>query len=321
MTEQQQVILRPDDHVDLHLHTFASDGRWTHEALVAHLAENGFRLAAVADHDTMHSVPSVRRLAAERGISVIPAVEMTTRWGGRQVHVLIYGVEIESDAAAPFRQVLEWQQRQLAETAERMLALLDAHGRRTPSLAEVAMGLPLTPHRVFSAMIRDGHANGLQQAHNILRSLGEPVVVDVPLADTVAAAHAAGALAIVAHPGRDEGAGILDDARLDAMLAEVPIDGVEAHYRSHTHADVARYRAWAERNGLLVSAGSDSHWPNYPVNPRPHPARWVADLLARLGHPVGPWEGPAWMPDPSSPASDGSSAASGGTPDPAPAGG
>ncbi|MGH9174442.1 MAG: hypothetical protein ACRD1H_08795, partial [Vicinamibacterales bacterium] len=62
--------------------------------------------------------------------------------------------------------------------------------------------------------------------------------------------------------------------------------------------DTERYRAWAGQRGLLVSSGSDSHWPNYPVNPIAHKARWVAPLLERLGFAVGPWEGPAWMPTP-----------------------
>lgn len=296
MTGHNATLLQPDDNVDLHLHTFASDGRWSHEALVNNLAEQNIRLAAVADHDTMHSVPGVTALAAAQGIVIVPAVEVTTRWGGRQVHLLVYGIDPHSERAAPFLALLQKQQQQLADTAERMLALLDKHARRTPSLDEVAQGLPLTPHRVFSAMIKDGHASGLQQAHNILRSMGEPVIVDVPLDETVDAAHASRGLTIVAHPGRDEGSGILDDARLDEMYAEIPIDGVEAHYRTYKDADVARYRAWAERNGLLVSAGSDSHWAGFPVNPTPHPARWIAGLLSRLKHPVAAWEGPAWVP-------------------------
>ena len=73
---------------------------------------------------------------------------------------------------------------------------------------------------------------------------------------------------------------------------------VEAHYRSYKDADVERYRGWAERNALLVSSGSDSHWPNHPVNPIAHNARWVAPLLERLGYSVDPWEGPAWTPAP-----------------------
>ena len=290
----QRVTLSPDDPVDLHLHTFASDGRWTPEALVGYLVEHGFRAAAVADHDTMHSVPEMERLCAQHGIAYIPAVEMTTAWRERQVHLLVYGINREAPRARRFMDVLQLQQDQLRSTAERAAALLETHGRFIPSLPEVAMGLPLTPHRVFTAMIRHGHGNNLYQAHNIVRGLGEPAKVDVPLGETVAAAREAGAITIVAHPGRDDGFGVLREPELDEMLAEIGFDGVEAHYRSYKDDDVERYRRWAGRNGLLVSSGSDSHWPNHPVNPTPHPARWTAQLLELLGIDVTAWEGVAW---------------------------
>lgn len=303
-------MLHPDDPVDLHMHTYASDGRWTPETLTAYLVEHGFKLVALADHDSMHNVPEMWERLTAHGVGFIPAVEMTTRWRNRQVHLLVYGIDPQAPSAEAFLTVLRKQQEQLRETSERMIALLQAHARYIPGLDEVAMGLPLTPHRVFTAMIRNGHGNNLYQAHNIVRGLGEPVVVDVPLDETVAAAQASGGVTIVAHPGRDDGFGVLKEPELDTMLAEIPIDGVEAHYRSYKDVDTQRYRDWAEANGLLVSSGSDSHWPNHPVNPTPHPARWSADLLRRLGIDVGPWEGPAWLPTPAAEVSEESSVAS-----------
>lgn len=306
----EPVTLHPNDPVDLHLHSTASDGRWTPDTLTAYLVEHGFKLVALADHDTMHSVPAMKERTAAAGIILIPAVEVTASWMGRHVHVLVYGIDPDTERSASFMRVLRRQQDQLRTTAERMVELLESHGRYIPSLNDVSMGFPLTPHRVFTAMIRDGHGNSLFSAHNIIRGLGEPVIVDVPLYDTITTAKEAGAIAIVAHPGRDDGHGILREAELDKMLAEVPIDGVEAHYRSYKDADTDHYRRWAERHGLLVSSGSDSHWPSHPVNPIPHPARWSADLLRRLGVEVGPWEGPAWLPTPAEAASEESTAAS-----------
>lgn len=306
----EPVRLHPNDPVDLHLHSTASDGRWTPETLTAYLVEHGFKLVALADHDTMHNVPALQERTAEAGIALIPAVEMTTSWMGRHVHLLVYGIDTAAERSGQFMDILRLQQEQLRTTSERMIELLEKHARYIPSLNDVSMGFPLTPHRVFTAMIRNGHGGSLFAAHNIVRGMGEPVIVDVPLADTVAAAKQAGAIPIVAHPGRDDGAGFLREAELDRMLAEIPIEGVEAHYRSYKDADTDLYRRWAERNGLLVSSGSDSHWPSHPVNPIPHPARWSADLLRRLGVEVGPWEGPAWVPTPAEAASEASTAAS-----------
>lgn len=301
---QPRATLRPDDAVDLHMHTYASDGRWTPEELVAHLREQGFRLVALADHDTMRCVPEMRERAEAAGMAYVPAVEMTTRWEDRQVHLLVFGVERGTERARHFEAVLQRMEDIMRDSATRAAELVERNGRRIPSLPAVQGELPLRPHHVFTAMIRDGHGANLKQAHDIVRALGEPAIADVPLAETVAAAHEAGALAIVAHPGRDEGMGVLDDAALERMLAEIPIDGVEAHYRSYTDADTARYRDWAARHGLVVSAGSDSHWPNHPVNPRPHPARWIAPLLARLGYAVEPFDEPAWQPAPAAATGD-----------------
>ncbi len=298
MNEQFIPSVEADAIVDLHMHTFASDGRWTPAELASHLQHRNFRVIAIADHDTMYNVLPMRAEAEERGMLFIPAVEMTCRWEERQVHVLIYGIDPTRESSAPFMAVLDEQRQQLSDSANRAVTLLEEHGRRIPTLPEIAGDLPLTPHRVFTAMIRHGHGNNLYQAHNIVRSLGELAKVDLPLEQVVDAAHASGALAILAHPGRDDGWGILQDADLDRMLDFTPIDGVEAHYRSYKDADVIRFRAWAQRNGLLVSSGSDSHWPKHPVDPIAHQARWIAPLLERLGINVEPWEGEAWAPTP-----------------------
>ncbi|MGH2615228.1 MAG: hypothetical protein ACRDJC_08315, partial [Thermomicrobiales bacterium] len=103
---------------------------------------------------------------------------------------------------------------------------------------------------------------------------------------------------VVAHPGRSDSVGALSPEDLDRMLAEIPIDGLEAHYRSHTDEQTALYRRLADEKGLLISAGSDSHAPHQPVNPRPWRAVWAADLLRRLGITVDSVTGnaPVWQP-------------------------
>lgn len=291
----------PDDAVDLHMHTRASDGRWTPETLVDFLQEHAFKIVAVADHDSMASVPEVTERAAAVGIHVVPGIEMTTRWEERHVHCLVYGMDLDAPESAGFKALLQRQQDNLTATAERMVSLLEQHGRHVPSLEEVVDGRRLTPHLVFMTMIKDGHGSNLYTAHNIIRGLGEPALVDVPLAETVEQAREAGAVSVIAHPGRNDGWGFLYEDRLDKMRETVQFDGVEAHYRTYTTADVERYRNYAEEHDLLVSSGSDSHWPSYPVNPTPHPARWTIDLLTRLGIEVGPFEGPAWVPPPEPP--------------------
>lgn len=296
MNHDTNNLLSPDAPVDLHMHTRASDGEWTPEALIEHLAGRGFKVVAVADHDTMDSVPEAVERGADKGITVIPAVEMTTRWRDRQIHLLVYGVDPGKPKARPFMNLLQRQQDALAAMAERILELLDRNGRKIRSMDEVLDGRPNKPYMVYRAMIRDGHGTDLRTAHNIVKGMDEPGLVDVPIEETVACAHQAGALAVIAHPGRDDGWGYLRANELNELYAEVPFDGVEAHYRSYTVNDTRLYRGWAQENDRIVSAGSDSHRSRYPVDPIPYKAVWVRDLLARLGYSVEEVEGPAWVP-------------------------
>ncbi len=293
------VSLRPRDPVDLHLHTLASDGLWSPMALVDHLAGRGFRVAAVCDHDTQRSVLVTLRLAADRGITIVPGVEMTTRWADRQWHVLVYGIRPDrtDPAAAPFRAALADIDAALQGRAEDAWRRIVASGRALPSLPEIVAGRPLWPFHVLSSAIKDGHVKNLSEAANLVVDLGGNFTADLPLEQVVAAAHEAGGLCVVAHPGRSDSVGVMTEADLDQMLAAVPIDGLEAHYRSYTDAQTELYRRLAQGRGLLISCGSDSHAPNQPVDPRPWPAAWCAALLDRLGMTVDPIPlgEPAWV--------------------------
>ncbi|MCX7623037.1 MAG: PHP domain-containing protein [Thermomicrobium sp.] len=277
-----------DHPIDLHLHTLASDGFWTVEALVEHLAERSFRLAAVCDHDTMASVPAAVELGARRQLTVVPGVEVTTRWEGRQWHLLVYGVDPAVPDSRPFRTLLDELADRLWAAAADAIVTLERNGYRLRSLREVAAGRPLRPYHVLLTLIREGYATNLATAHELTKRLGEPMDVDVPLERAVAAAHAAGGLCVLAHPGRDDGGGVLTEETLQRLLTAVPVDGLEAHYRSHDGEQTAIFRAWCERYGLVASAGSDSHAPGVPVDPIPYRAAWVDRLLQRLGFEVVP---------------------------------
>ena len=289
--------ISPLDRVDFHLHTRSSDGGWITAQLVDHLSDHNFNVVAVCDHDTMRSVPEFMERASDKGMTVIPGVEFTTWWDEQQWHLLVYGIEPTSLASTTFGTLLTRQQANLRAAAERAISLLEQNGHKLPSLTEVIDSRPLLPVHVLQTVIKDGHATNLSTAHKLVIKYGEDLRVDTPLETVVEAAHQAGGTCVVAHPGRDDGAGILTAERLIKMLATILIDGLEGHYRSYTDADTALYRGMALKRHLLVSSGSDSHAPGVPVNPRPHLARWVAPFLQRQGINVASFDGDPWTPE------------------------
>lgn len=289
-----------DAAVDLHLHTRASDGGWHPVELIDLLAEGGFRVVAVCDHDTQRSVPAAMARGRERGVLVIPAVEVTARWNDRQWHVLVYGIgpERSDEAAAPFLTMLAEQDRRLQELAEDARQRIEASGKPLPSLERVLDGRIMWPYHVLMAAIEDKHVPSLKEAAELVVELGSNFTTDQPLERVVATAHEAGGICVLAHPGRPSLGPVMTVEDLKGMLTTAPLDGLEAHYRTYTDDETALYREMAERFGLLTSTGSDSHAAGEPVDPRPWRAVWCAPLLARLGIAVEPPPNgePVWEP-------------------------
>lgn len=95
-----------------------------------------------------------------------------------------------------------------------------------------------------------------------------------------------GGVCLLAHPGHGDGFVDYDVELLDQFRREAPIDGLEVYHPTHTPAQTALYREYAQRHHLLISAGSDSHRPDKP--PVKYRAELCRDLLERVGIQIKP---------------------------------
>jgi predicted metal-dependent phosphoesterase TrpH len=274
--------VRGDDPIDLHLHTTYSDGRWSPSDLFDHLANRNFRVVAVADHDSVAHIEEMRRLGAERALHVVAAVEVTTSWRGLPAHLLCYATQFTGEGLARLVERTERDQR--ANTLA-VFAELQRRGhtflRRHDVLPE-SDGQPVRP--IDNARLLHAHSDtaDLDRALAMIVDAGYRQIT-APLAAAVAAAHASGALTLLAHPGRGGGEiHRFDPDVVEALLAEVPLDGIEVYYSTHTSDQITAYADLVRRHDLMASAGSDSHGPDQRL-PVAYPARLAAALLARCG--------------------------------------
>ena len=276
-----ELSLAGADTLDLQIHTIYSDGQWEPPALFAYLAGAGIRLVAITDHDTCEHVEELRLLGAAHGVMVLPATEVTTEWRGFSAHLLCYAPRgFGASLPALTRRTVAAQ----LENTRAVHAELRRRGYEFPDQLRMLGGrnAPTRPIDNASLLFAHGYVADLQSGLALIREAGY-VQIAASLSEAVAAAHADGALTVIAHPGR--GGGEIhryEPEELALMLDEIPIDGIEAYYPTHTATQVTAYRALAERRGLLVSAGSDSHGPRQRL-PIPYPARSVSALLERCG--------------------------------------
>lgn len=114
---------------DLHIHTTASDGTASPEAVLSYVAEEtDLRVIAITDHDTLEGALVARRLAPHYGIDVIVGCEISTAIG----HVLALFIEQPIPAGLDLTTTVNLihEQGGLAFAAHPFGALVASVGRR-----------------------------------------------------------------------------------------------------------------------------------------------------------------------------------------------
>ena len=243
--------------IDLHLHTTASDGEYSPAALLARAMKAGVRTLSVTDHDTMAAVPEVCELGAVAGVDVVPGIEVTAVWQGRDVHILGYFPAVTPPGLEAFLVVQRgYRIERLRAIASRLAALgvaVDVDGL----LAERgAGGQSLGRPHLAQALVQAGHAVSVQQAFD--RWLGDGLAAwvareGVTPERVIHAISDAGGIASLAHPGVGRG------RRLVRRLAGLGLQAVEVFHSQHDLATQQRLLDEAQRLQLMVTGGSDFH--------------------------------------------------------------
>jgi hypothetical protein len=265
---------------DLHVHTSASDGQYTPEAVITLAVKRKLNLIAITDHDTTEGIARAKRAAAQVGSPVVvPGIELSADGG---VHIL--GYYIRSDAPA-LREALRALHADRETRAEQMVAKLALLGvpvawERVRALA--AGGAVGRPH-IARALCEAKHVESVREAFSRFLYDGGPAYVGregLTPETAIALIHEAGGAAVLAHPGA-----LADYRALIPRLAAAGLDGLEISHPVHTRPTRLDLRGLAAMHGLIMTGGSDFHGTiangTITLGSETPPEGCVAALLAR----------------------------------------
>jgi hypothetical protein len=286
-------MTKRDGPVDLHIHScWSGDADFRPEELVRRAKELGFEAISIADHDSVRAYPAALLAGEEAGLEVIPSLEMTTQYEGREFHLLM-----------PF---VDWRSPRLSAVLERAREVRLSEGAERVANLE-RLGFPISWEEVLAAAERKGEdvlPVGVFIARVLLdkpemrrspdwakyygRSGGEPdsflFYSDyfekgrpayapkryIDLGEVLAMAPGTGAAPVLAHPGASF---VRADRRDLEQLKDTGLKGLEVYTSYHQPpvcADrslVAHYLDLANRLGLVPTAGSDFHGQIKPFIP------------------------------------------------------
>lgn len=258
---KKAAVQAPVGFADLHMHSYYSDGMLSPQALVDAAANSGVTLMAISDHDILEGCRELFTACDRRGIDCITAVEMNAFENGRLHHILAYGFDLKDEV---FASLVRENRARMDKMNERFIRKI-ARDRENLSLADYRRftydragggwkALHYLLARGVTETLRDGMA--LYATYGIGYEAGN--FCDV---ETVCGwIHAAGAKAVLAHPG--ESLGTQDAAEFRARLSAVlqsSLDGVECYYPKHTVEQTEIALELCRARGLLITTGADCH--------------------------------------------------------------
>ena len=243
--------------VDLHIHTSASDGRFSPEEIVHKSARLGLSTIAICDHDTVDGIaPALEAARAFPQLKVIPGVEVSTLAPGSEVHVLGYFIDFTDPELGATLSSLRNSRWERAKAMIAKLKDLDIHidWQRVQELA--GSGSVGRPH-IAQAMLEKGYITSFKEAFNKYIGLGGPAYVErhkITPAEAVALIIKANGLPVLAHPLT-----INDPERMIAELKVAGLVGMEVDYDGYAESERNRLARLASKYNLIATGGSDYH--------------------------------------------------------------
>lgn len=264
--------------IDLHLHTYYSDGTMSPEDLVKLAKERGVTTIAITDHDGMGGLDEGLEAGKRQGVHVIPGIELSTEdEQGVYMHILGYCFDRDNE---DLKKEVEMIRRKRVERNEKLLAALreigcklssedlqlwegqDYIGKPTFALALMRKGYVSSPKEAF----KEGHFMRSDAVRSVHRE-------KISAKRAIELIRGAGGVPVLAHPmkiyhlTKNEG----DDffGELDKQLIKLKrwgLAGMECYYSSHKLTDTERLVAMAMEHGLALTAGSDFHGEEFDKN-------------------------------------------------------
>lgn len=264
--------------IDLHMHSwFSIDGEFSPGEIVAQCAAAGLSTVALTDHNSVRGVEAAVQAGKERGLQVVPAVELDCVCQGRVIHLLGYGINCGTGQIDALEQTLLAQagralqksmgllhEMGIAFDEEAVLAL----GRATKTgvavtetVAEVAISDARNADNPHITPYLAGGARSDNPCANFYWDLcaqGRPahVAMDYPSFEWAnGLIHELGGVSAIAHPGNTVG----QNEEMLAHMAGCAVMGLEVYSSYHTEAQVTYYLELAAHYGLVPTIGSDFH--------------------------------------------------------------
>jgi predicted metal-dependent phosphoesterase TrpH len=239
---------------DLHTHSLVSDGVLDPAQIIEQAYKtDSLHAISITDHDALDAAHSIVQTGLSQGLDFIPGVEISTRFGIRDVHMLGYFIDIDNQS---LNEYFADNRRRRAQRACEMADLLKSDGYPISADDLIESGESVNRLLLTRMLVKRNCARDADDAFSRLVGRQSKYYIDFEYPDAIEAIRLireANGYAFIAHPAQYH---VVD---LIQTFAHEGLTGLEAYHSMQSAKQSADLILLAQDLDLAVSGGSDWH--------------------------------------------------------------
>lgn len=248
--------------IDLHVHSYYSDGEDSPEDLKILMKQRGVSLFSITDHNCIH--PEIKYLVEDDSLKFIQGIEVSSvdRITGQSLHILGYSDNFD-----------------IASLNNALLPIINGYNTRAKKIIE-KLNNNFNCNFNFETIKNELLSTSISRnvlARRFVEFTGNKITIadavkecfvqedDLWMPDTKDAIKMIsqhGGISVLAHPGNLFNK--IDLPELVSRLVDSGLDGMEVYYAKHDSETIKNLSDIARRHNLLMTGGSDWHGKNFP---------------------------------------------------------
>jgi len=253
--------------VDLHTHSYYSDGVLSPKDIVMEAVNAGCHFLSLTDHDSVEGLEEASIYSKDLNLNFIRGVEISAKHLSQSVHIVGLGINSNNkfllDGLTKNNKLRIDRAKEIGKSLAN--AGIENAYEKTKSLSKTKY---ITRTHFAQMMIKENICNNLSSVFKKYMTGSKPGAVKVDWASSVEVInwiHQSGGLAILAHPLRYK-LTLTKMKKLVSELKEIGLDGIEIVNSFSSLDDITKSKTIADDYELLYSCGSDFHgWPNQSI--------------------------------------------------------
>jgi predicted metal-dependent phosphoesterase TrpH len=266
--------------IDLHIHSNASDGKYTSEQIFTEAKKQNLDLISITDHDSIANQPQAVELAKNSNLKYFVGIELNVTFShpdyrnGKDIYLDFLGYRFDFEnkpLITKLEQLRDYRERRARQIIQKLNIEFEQEGRELfkdsdlEAIKATVDGAFGRPH-IADYLVKKNIVADRQAAFDTYLQKCYVPKFPLKLPEASRLIHDAGGIIVLAHGNDPSGTSLIkfttDLTEQEKIIEEnflEYIDGLEVWHARHDEKTIEHYFEFAKSHGLIMTGGTDCH--------------------------------------------------------------